>query len=121
MIFKSIVLAMILFFGVISVADAQSMFGDEKASWGELRSDGVITQAVPGWNFFHVAFCYADTSGFFVFGVETSIISFLFTTQPGFVSTLTPACQTGNLMGVFVTSVSGTNVSWSAIAMYPFK
>jgi hypothetical protein len=123
MIFKSILLAVIVLFGALSVADAQSKDKDnEVVGEGQLRSDQVTTQAVLGWNSFHVSNCYADTNGsFLLFAVESSQINFIFITNPVVIATVVPFCPTGNLMAVFVTSVSGSSFLWNQIFTYTFK
>jgi hypothetical protein len=120
MIFKSAVLSVILFFGVLSVAEAQSA-ATEAVNGGELRSDTVTTQAVVGWNFFHVTNCYTDGGALYVFPAESTVVNVLFTTNPLFIATIAPACQSGNWMGVFVTSVSGLNFTWNQLTTFAFK
>ena len=119
MIFKSTVLAVILFFGVLSVAMAQSK-GSEVVGEGELRSGEFTTEAVTGWNFVHATNCYTDGTTFFVFPPEPSVNS-IFTSNPLYISLLAPACQTGNVIGVFVTSVSGLSFSWNQLFSFAFK
>jgi hypothetical protein len=122
MICKSTVLAVILFFGVLSVAEAQ-LKGEEAVNGGELRADQPPTaQAVAGvWNFFHVTNCYTDGGALYVFPAESAVVNVLFTTNPIFAATIAPACQTGNWMAVFVTSVSGLNFTWNQLTTFSFK
>jgi hypothetical protein len=121
MIFKSTVVAVILLLGVLSVAKAQSK-GGEVVGEGQLRSNEFTTQAVLGWNFFHVRNCYVDTNGtFLVFPVESSQINFLFISDIALIATLTPACQSGNLLAVFVTTIAGSNFTWNQLLTYTFK
>lgn len=126
MIIKSMLLAVILLFGSLVSVKAQSS-GAEAVSEGQLSSDGATTQAVLGWNYFHVRNCYLDGSGsitsptFYVFPVETSVLSFIFTTSPAFIQTIAPACQTGNWIAVFITAISGSTLSWNAVYTYAFR
>jgi hypothetical protein len=119
MIFKSTLLAVILLLGVLSIAKAQSK-GGEAVGEGQLRSDEVTTEAVLGWNYIHVTTCYADGTAFYVFPPELSI-NYIFTSNPLYISLLAPACQTGNYVGVFVTSVSGSSFSWNQLVSFTFK
>lgn len=119
MIFKSTVLAVFVFFGALSVADAQS---NGEVMGGQLRPDQVTTQAVLGWNWFHVSNCYADINGsLLLFPAESSQISFISITNPVIIATAVPFCPTGNLMAIFVTSIAGTSLSWNQLFTYTFK
>jgi len=122
MIFKSIVLALIVFLGSLSLVEAQTN-GSETVNEGELRADQPPTaNAVAGaWNYFHVTNCYTDGGAIYVFPAESSVVSVLFTTNPLFIATIAPACQTGNVMGVFVTSVSGLGFTWNQLITYALK
>jgi hypothetical protein len=75
-------------------------------------------QAV-GWNFVHANACqpiYDGTSVYlYIFAAEGGILS---TNFPPFVNTLLPACQSGNLIGFYVTDASG---SWSSLLVYSHK
>jgi hypothetical protein len=120
MIFRSTVLAVFVFFGALSIAKAQS--NGNVLGGGQLRSDQATTQAVNGWNWFHISNCYADINGsFLVFPVESSQIAFLSVTNPVIIATVVPFCPTGNLMAIFVTSIVGTSISWNQIVTYTFK
>lgn len=123
--FKSILVAMIVFFGSVVVVNAQTGKG-EVVSEGQLSSGTAVTQAVLGWNFFHVNNCFLDGSGsltspaLIVIPLETAVASFIFTTSPVFITMLAPACQSGNLIAVNVTAISGGSFSWNAVYTYKF-
>jgi hypothetical protein len=94
-IFRSILLATIVLFGSLTVAEAQFNGSRE----GHLRSDpATALDLVPGWNFFHVTNCYVDSNAFYVFPAESSVINFISTTSLADIITITPACQTGDFM-----------------------
>ena len=126
MLGKSILLAGIL---VLSpLLEAQSIAA-QKVREGRMRPEGsesltpelsVEARAIAlGWNFFHVAFCYVDANG--VFQIQTTEGPVVFTTFSLDVVMLSPSCQTGNLLAVYVTQVVGDNFDWNGIVTYPFQ
>ena len=75
---------------------------------------------VVGWNYGHLSNCqtYVDgsTTWFYVVFKEGS---HGWTNNPAIISTLSPACQTGNLIAVYVTSVNP--LRWNNVYTYGFK
>jgi hypothetical protein len=113
-------LAVLVFFGFLGVAQAQSGFyvsGGSEVS-GSVSADASIA-ADPGWKYIHVTNCsiYSDGSStwLYVFPQEGG---YLFTANPAFVLTLAPACQTGNWIGVYIYDVHG---NWNQILTYSYK
>jgi hypothetical protein len=74
---------------------------------------------VGAWANFHAAFCYLDANG--VFQIQTVEGLLIPTPDKLDVAVLSPSCQTGNLIAIFVTGVSGQSFSWNGIVTYPFK
>jgi hypothetical protein len=116
MVVKSILLAVILCLG--PVLQAQSSGAERE---GGLGSEPIVEPRVVlgAWADFHVAFCYLDANG--VFEVQTVEGPFIRTPDIFDVSTLSPSCQTGNRIAIFVTAISGQSFLWSSIVTYPFK
>ena len=110
MIVKSTLLVVILLLGSLAVAEAQSYV-----------SSGVAgPQTVLGWNFAHAANCVVHYDG-----VTTWLYFFPqeggygYTNNPGFGLILAPACQTGNLIAVFVYSLDP--LLWNQVLTYTFQ
>jgi len=110
MIVKSTLLAVVVFLGSLSLAEAQTF----------------VNGGVPGpntalgWNFGHIAYCTTYNDGtttlhyaFFDAG------GYAFTNNPGFITLAASACQTGNLAGLFVTRLNP--FQWNAVATFPYK
>ena len=96
--------------GSVAIADAQTFV-----------NGGVAGQFTAlGWNYGHVSNCYVVVSGsttwFYAFIQEGG---FGYTNNPAFAIILSPACQTGNLVGVFVTNVNP--LQWSQVVTFMFK
>jgi hypothetical protein len=110
MIVKSIVLAAVIFFGSVTLTKAQTF----------------VNGGVPGpntalgWNFGYIANCatYVDGSNTFLFAYFEGG-GYAYTNNPGFAILAAPACQTGNLAGIFVTRLNP--FLWTAVVTYPFK
>jgi hypothetical protein len=121
MIVKSIALAMMLFFGALGVARAQSpeptaLGGSQTASTSTKSTTGPITEAVVfGWNYVHAAVCYGAGGYFYLIAQEGSV---WFTNDVTTLIGLAPACQTGNFVGFHVFSSNG---SWDQVYAFPFK
>src|SRR5262249_21855893 len=110
MIVKSIVLAAVIFFGSLTMTEAQTF----------------VNGGVPGpntglgWNYGYIAFCQVLTDG-----VTTVFYAFFegggyaLTTNPGFTTFAGPACQTGNLAGIHVTRLAP--FQWDSIVTFPHK
>ncbi len=117
MIFKSTLLAVIVFLGSLAVAEAQS-----KAP-GEAMTNGADahTQAVLGSNYVHAAYCFAyfdgTTTWFYVVAQEGGM---WFTPDVIFEAAIAPACQTGNLIAFNVVSLS-SGFQWNQVVTFPSK
>jgi hypothetical protein len=98
MIVKSTALGMIALLASLAVGEAQSPAN---------ISDAVRT----GWHLVHAANCYTVSDGattwLYVFPQEGG---FFATNNPGFQTSIAPACQTGNLIAFHVDDSSG---AWS--------
>jgi hypothetical protein len=116
MIIRSTVLAIILFFGSLSIAAAQSSstavgtFTKGSAS----NTDAITSAAVIGWNYFHPVAC---TTWAGTFAMITNDNTVWYTTDMYAIATLTPACQTGNVVAFHV--VSGS--AWDQVFVWPVK
>src|SRR5262245_17351663 len=104
--FKLLLLTVILFLGSLSTASAQSsngeFLGEGRVGSGR-GTEGVGTEIAIGWNTVHVQNCFVDSNSVFhVFPVESAQVAELFTVNPTVIALLTPACQTGNFIAVFV-------------------
>lgn len=110
MFVKSTLLAVVVFFGSLAVADAQTFVNG--------GAPGPNTGL--GWNYGHINNCYTQVDGsttwFYAFIQEGG---YGFTNNPAFATTLSPACQTGNFIGVFVTSLNPFR--WTQVATFTFK
>jgi hypothetical protein len=110
MIIKSTLLAVIVFVGSLTVANAQTFVNGGVA--------GPFTTL--GWNYGHLANCYTQVDGsitwFYAYIQEGG---FGFTNNPAFAITLSPACQTGNFVGVFVTNLNP--LRWTQVVTFTFK
>jgi hypothetical protein len=110
MIVKSTLLAVIVFFGSLTIANAQPYING--------GSPGQFTAL--GWNFGHIAHCET-----FFDGTNTWHLAFVveggfgFTNNPGFATLIAAACQSGNLIAVHVTNLNP--FSWNSVAVFPFK
>src|SRR5215813_15407275 len=97
MIIKSTLLAVFLFLASINLAEAQSF----------IHAGAPGPRTTLGWNFGHVANCQTFFDGtstwHYAFIVEGG---FGFTNNPGFVTLVAAACQSGNLIGVNVISLN---------------
>jgi hypothetical protein len=110
MMVKSTLLAVVVFFGSLNPADAQTFVNGGVAG----PNTGL------GWNFGYIAHCatYSDGSNTFQFAYFQGG-GYAYTNNPGFALLAAPACQTGNLAGIFVTSLNP--FLSNAIVTYPFK
>jgi len=121
-IFRSILLAAILFLGSLAVAGAQSAVGNGGVSGWQMGATDVTTAAavILGWNYVHVTNCFVtfdgSTTWLYVYPQEGG---FLFTSNPVYQAALTPACQTGNLIGFNVVSVNPP--LWNGLFTFPYK
>jgi hypothetical protein len=115
MVVKSILLAVILCLG--PVLQAQSSAADRE---GRLGSEPIVQPLLANeWAILHVNFCYLDANGLFqIQTVEGHLIS---TSDILDVATLSPSCQTGNRIAVFITGFTNQGFLWNGIVTYPFK
>jgi len=97
MIVKATLLALVLLVGSLTPAEAQTF----------VNGGAPGPQTALGWNYGHIMNYYTQVDGsttwFYAFIQEGG---FGFTNNPSFAITLSPACQTGNLIAVFVTSLN---------------
>jgi hypothetical protein len=118
LIIKSIVLAVILLLGSLGIAAAQSSEPHGTLGHGQPNEDGPITQAIViGFNFYHASYCTTPTPGLFIF-VAREDNSAWFTADVATMALLTPACQTGNFVGIHVTNIE---LVFDQVIVFPFK
>jgi hypothetical protein len=110
MIVKSTLVAVVVFLGSLTIAEAQSYFNGGSAG----------PSTALGWNFGHIAYCLTHDDG-----VNTLHYAFFsdggytVTNNPGLAAAGALACQSGNLVGIFVVNLNPFRWNW--IATYPFK
>ena len=114
MILKSTLLAVVVFFGSLTLAEAQSYFkGGLITGWGN---------EPPSWNFNTVSECWAVYDGtntwHYAFFVNNG--GYIVTNDPAFAPIIIAACESGNLFGLYVTSFTPSLV-WTQIATFPHK
>ena len=113
MILKCTLLAVIVFLGSLTVAEAQSYIaGGEILGWGSNHdwAYNTITRCstvYDGTNTWHYAF-FVNNGGY------------IFTNNPGFAPIITAACQSGNLFALYVTSFAPSLV-WTQVVTFPSK
>ena len=116
MIVKFTLLAVLLslvIFGSLSVAQAQTF------THGGVDPAHVL---VLGWNYGHVGNCSASYDGsttWFSAVSQENSSGYLFTNNPGIPTLMAAACQTGNWIGVHVTSLNP--IRWDQIYTFTFK
>jgi hypothetical protein len=110
MMIKATLLAMVVFFGSLTIAEAQSYFNS--------GTPGPSTAL--GWNFGHIAYCLTQDDGVntwhYVFFPDGS---YTVTNHPALAAAGALACQSGNLVGIFVVSLNPFRWNW--MATYPFQ
>ena len=110
MIVKSTLLAVVVFFGSLALAEGQVYVS------GGVPSPGTAL----GWNFGHIAYCttYYDglTTWYYAYFPDGG---YAYTNNPGFTTLAASACQTGNLAGLYVTRLNP--FQWTGVATFPFK
>jgi hypothetical protein len=110
MIVKSIVLAAVVFFGSITITEAQSFVNGGVAG----------PNTALGWNYGYIAFCQVVSDGVTsVFYAFFEGGGYAFTTNPGFLTLAGPACQTGNVAGIHVTRL--VPFQWNSIVTFSFR
>jgi len=113
MILKSTLLAVVIFLGSLTVAEAQSYFnGGILLGWGGRDA----------WAYNHVSTCttFSDAANTWHYAFFENNGGYIVTNNPGFAPIIASACQSGNLFGLFATSFTPTLV-WTQIATFPFK
>ena len=124
MIARFMVFVAVVLFVFLGSAAAQTQGGEElppSAMGGVRRANDDQTTAVAsfGWNLVHAVNCWSylddETSWFNLFDGQ----SIWYTSNSVAINTLSPACQTGNLLGFYVYSLQPT--TWSHAAVYPYK
>ena len=114
MILKSTLLAVVVFLGSLTVAEAQSYInGGQILGWGGQEGD---------WSYNHVSSCptFSDGANTWYYAFFANNGGYIVTNNPGFAPIIAAACQSGNLFGLFATSFTPTLV-WNQIATFPFK
>ena len=71
-----------------------------------------------GWNYGHISNCQVSVDGS-VFLVAVKEGGYGYTNNPMVIAALSPACQTGNWIGVYVTCLNPFR--WTNVATYDFK
>jgi hypothetical protein len=110
MILMSVLLATVIFFGSLAVAEAQTYVQGGQAT----------PQTTLGWNFTYISQCVT-----FHEGQNTWLMAHgqggghAFTNNPALVSAVAPACQSGNLVAIHVVSINP--FIWDLVVLYPFK
>src|SRR5262249_43403390 len=113
MILKSTLLAIVVFLGSLTVAEAQSYFnGGLLFGWG--RNNCLA------YNHFVTCTTLSDAANTWYYAFFENNGGYIVTNNPGFAPIIAAACQSGNLFGLFATSFTPTLV-WNQIATFPFK
>ena len=116
MILKSTLLAVVVFLGSLTVAEAQSQSyvnGGIFLGWGG-----------PGWNFNTISQCLTVNDGtntwYYAFFGASGAMGYIYTNNPGFAPIIAAACQGGNLFGINVSAFTPSLV-WTQVATFPSK
>jgi hypothetical protein len=107
------VLVSLVILGSLAVAQAQ-----------EFTNSGVDPDnlLVLGWNYGHLSNCSASYDGSTTWFAASSLENpngYISTNNPGFPSTVASACQSGNLIGVHVTSINP--IQWDQVYTFTSK
>ena len=107
---KSMLLAIAILIGSSAGVEAQTY----------TNGGGGTPSTTVGWNFGYLSYCFTYFDGFntWHYGVGEGG-GYGYTNNPGFIALVAPACQTGNLIAIFVTSINP--FSWSHLAVFPHK
>src|SRR6266481_4037183 len=109
---RAILFALVVFFGTAGGLEAQVF--ENGGTPG--------SQTVLGWNYGHFSNCYAvvnqGQTWFWAFFQEPGS-GFGYTNNPGFATLVASACQTGNVVGIFVTSLNPFR--WTQVVTFTFK
>jgi hypothetical protein len=119
MIPKVTIVAALVLLGFLSVAEAQGVKGGQASTPSSGASASVQASIAAGWTFFHIAHCFVFNDFFFFFPLEAIGVSSFFTNDLLVIPAITPACQTGNLVAVFI--VDPSTITWNQFYTYTFK
>ena len=114
MIVKSTLLAVLVILGSFAVVQAQTF------------TNGAVDPAHLvgiGWNYGHISNCAVSYDGsttwFTATSQENSAGGYYYTNNPSLATLVAPACQTGNWVGVYVTSLNP--IKWIQGMTFTFK
>jgi len=113
MILKSTLLAVVVFLGSLTVAEAQSYInGGQILGWGGQEGD---------WSYNHVSSCptFSDGANTWYYAFFANNGGYIVTNNPGFAPIIAAACQSGNLFGLVV--IEYNPFVWKQIATFPTK
>ena len=103
-------LALAIFIGSFATAEAQTYVN------GGVAAPGTVI----GWNYGYISHCIvvADSSTTWYYPYSTAG-GYAFTNNPGLATFVGPACQSGNIVGIYVLSLNP--FVWSHVATFPFQ
>ena len=111
---KITVVAALALLGFLSIAEAE---GVRRAVTSTPVSDASVSAAViPGWSAFHIAHCLVDDGVLYFYPLENIGFVFFSTSDIFDFPLITPACQTGNLVAIFITPNG-----WGQFYTFTFK
>ncbi len=90
------------------------------AANAEVYSGVPGAQTVLGWNFGHASYCQVQIAGptvWYIFVPQEG--GYGYTNDAGVAAVISSACQTGNWIGIHVTSFSP--FTWDYLVVYPYK
>jgi|SRR6516165_4126931 len=132
--FRCIALAVIVFFGFLTLVQAQPApqtpdsgsevingVGIRKNAANTSGRDATTRATLLGWNFIHVDRCWmvsdGSTTWLYIFAQEGDGDDYYYTNSFFFQTMLAPACQNQNVVGFFVADQSG--LSWNQVITAP--
>jgi hypothetical protein len=119
LIIKITTLTALVLLAFLGAAEAQSVRGFAPSASTPGSESLPSVQVTTGWNFFHISNCLANNGILVFYPLEAIGASYFWANDPDIVATITPACQTGNQVGVFVTDTSAH--TWSYFYTFTFK
>ena len=131
---KSIIVVLLASLSVVAHAHAQTKTdtltdaktgntaGNTSGSSRATSVDQPQAAVAVGWNYYHAAACQAYYDGTFHWLYVITVEGPVFSTpvQADHIA-LAPACQSGNLVGVYVTSTNGSSFTWGSFVVFPVK
>ena len=112
MILKSMLLAVVIFLGSLTLAEAQSFS----------NSGVILGWGTEGWSFNNVSSCLTFTdaanTGYYAFFVNNS--GHIFTINPAFAPIIASACASGNSLGINIIAFT-PQLLWNGVATFPSK